>query len=85
MTREEHEGEGLLEVDLKYVLVLGLFVFFLQNWNVGGKIFELKTVFWFLHELLMSFSSSFNKTEVNLKQTLGLNNAIEMLSLKCQH
>lgn len=33
----------------------------------------------------MSFSSSFNKTEVNLKQTLALNNAIEGLSLKCQH
>lgn len=47
--------------------------------------FELKAVFWFLHKLLMSFSNSFNKIEVNPKQTLVLNNVIERLSLKCQH
>lgn len=53
--------------------------------NVGGKIFELKAVSWFLHELVVSFSSTFNKTEVNLKLTLVLNNYIARLSLRCQH
>lgn len=55
----------------------------LKNWSEIK--FELKAVFSFLLELLMSFSSSFNKTEGNLKRTLVLNNAIERLSLKCQH
>lgn len=63
---------------------IGVFCFIkLKNWREIK--FELKAVFSFLLEFLMSFSSSFNKTEVNRKQTLVLNNVIERLSLKCQH
>lgn len=49
------------------------------------KKFKLKPVFWFLLDFFISFSSSFNKTEINLKRTLVLSNVTERLSLKCQH
>lgn len=63
---------------------VGVFCFVkLKNWREIK--FELKAVFSFLLELLVSFSRSFNKTEVNLKRTLVLNNVNERLSLKCQH